>query len=256
MKRPPMRNNLILLLVIFLFTACATKKEIVYFQDANTINEKLIQQKFEPIIESNDILHIAISSMNEAVLAPFIRNKGAEGTANNTHPSLQGYLVDAEGNIHFPLIGDFLVVGKSRGQVEKDLKEKLFEYITDVVVDVRIMNFKMTVLGEVNNPGVYSIPDERVTLPQALGLAGDLSEDGKRENVLVIREVNGKQEVARIDLTKMDFFSSPYYFLKQNDVIYVEPSLKGIKKSGFIPSVPALLSLFTIVLTSVILLTN
>ena len=103
---------------------------------------------------------------------------------------------------------------------------------------------------------MYSISDEQVTLPQAIGLAGDLSEDGRRENVMVIRQKDGKQEVTRIDLTKTDFFSSPFYFLKQNDVVYVEPSLKGVKKSGFIPDVPALLSLFTVVLTSVILITR
>ena len=155
-------------------------------------------------------------------------------------------------------INDFLfaVAGKTRGQVKAQLKAELSEYIKDVVVDVRIMNFKITVIGEVNIPGVYTIADERVTLPQALGLAGDLSQDGKRENIMVIREVDGKQQVARVDLTKTDFFSSPYYFLKQNDVVYVEPSLKGVKKSGFIPDIPAMLSLFTIVLSSIILLTR
>jgi len=125
-----------------------------------------------------------------------------------------------------------------------------------VVVDVRILNFKITVLGEVNNPGVFEIQDERVTLPQAIGLAGDLNKDGKRENITVIREENGVQKVSRIDLTKTDLFSSPFYYLKQNDVVYVEPSLKGVKKAGFIPDVPALLSLFTVVLSTVIILTR
>lgn len=244
------------LLLASLLTSCATKKEIIYFQDAEDLNSLTNQQTFEPIIESNDILHIAISSMNEEVLAPFRRNTGLEGNISNSNEGLQGYLVNADGDIRFPVLGDLSVAGKTRGDAEKALKSKLSEFITDVVVDVRIMNFKVTVLGEVNNPGVYSVPDERVTLPQALGLAGDLSEDGRRENVLVIREVDGKQQVSRIDLTNTAFFTSPYYFLKQNDVVYVEPSLKGVKKSGFIPDVPALLSLFTVVLTSVILLTR
>ena len=194
--------------------------------------------------------------MNEEVLAPFMRKIGLEGNVSNSNAGLQGYLVNVNGSIRFPVIGDIAVSGKTRGEVEALLKAKLSEFITDVVVDVRIMNFKVTVIGAVNAPGVYSVPDERVTLPQAIGLAGDLSEDGKRDNVLVIREVDGKQQVSRIDLTKTDFFSSPYYFLKQNDVVYVEPSLKGVKKSGFIPDIPALLSLFTVVLTSVILLTR
>jgi len=245
-----------LLSIVILVTSCATKKEIIYFQDAEKLNDKLNEQSFEPIIENNDILYVAISSLDKAVLAPFSRNTGLEGNITNSNAGLEGYLVDVDGAINFPVIGDIAVAGKTRGQVKDLLKAALSEYIIDVVVDVRIMNFKITVIGEVNVPGVYTIADERVTLPQALGLAGDLSEDGKRENVMVIREIDGKQQVARIDLTKTDFFTSPYYFLKQNDVVYVEPSLKGVKKSGFIPDVPALLSLVTIVLSSIILLTR
>lgn len=251
-----MKNFFILFSLAILATSCATKKEIIYFQDAETLNDKLSEQNFEPIIENNDILYVAISSMDEAVLAPFKRNTGLEGNVTNSNAGLQGYLVNVDGSINFPVIGNIPVAGKTRGQVKEQLRAELSEYITDVVVDVRIMNFKITVIGEVNAPGVYTIDDERVTLPQALGLAGDLSEDGKRENIMVIREIDGKQQVAHVDLTKTDFFSSPYYFLKQNDVIYVEPSLKGVKKSGFIPDIPALLSLFTIVLSSVILLTR
>lgn len=251
-----MRNIFSLLSVLLIATSCATKKEIIYFQDAEMLNSKLSEQAFEPIIESNDILYIAISSMNEEVLAPFKRNTGLEGNTTNSNAGLQGYLVNVDGSIRFPVIGKIAVAGKTRGEAEADLKTKLAEFITDVVVDVRIMNFKITVIGGVNAPGVYTIPDERVTLPQAIGLAGDLSQDGKRDNILVIREIDGKQQVSRIDLTKTEFFSSPYYFLKQNDVVYVEPSLKGVKKSGFIPDIPAMLSLFTIVLSSIILLTR
>lgn len=251
-----MKNFLILLSVITLLTSCATKKEIVYFQDADNLAERKNNQTFEPIIESNDILYVSISSMNEAVLMPFKRSTGMEGNMSNSNAGLQGYLVNVDGDIRFPVIGNVSVAGKTRGQVEAELKSKLSEFITDVVVDVRIMNFKITVIGEVNNPGVYSIADERVTLPQALGLAGDLSEDGRRDNILVIREIDGQHQVSRIDLTKTDFFSSPYYFLKQNDVVYVEPSTKGVKKSGFIPDIPALLSLMTVVLSTIILLTR
>ncbi|MBL4664184.1 MAG: polysaccharide biosynthesis/export family protein [Flavobacteriaceae bacterium] len=251
-----MKKFFILFSVLILATSCASKKEIIYFQDADGLNDKLSDQNFEPIIETNDILYVAISSIDEAVIAPFKRNTGLEGNITNSNAGLQGYLVNVDGTINFPVIGDVSVAGKTRGQVKSDLRAALSEYITDVVVDVRIMNFKITVLGEVNAPGVYTIQDERVTLPEALGLAGDLSEDGKRENIMVIRKVNGKQQVAHVDLTKTDFFSSPFYFLKQNDVVYVQPSLKGVKKSGFIPDIPALLSVVTIILSSIILLTR
>ncbi|MEL6812160.1 MAG: polysaccharide biosynthesis/export family protein [Bacteroidota bacterium] len=251
-----MNQILTILCLALLFSSCATKKEILYFQDAELLNQQMATQSFEPIIENNDILHIAISSMNEEVLAPFKRNTGLEGNINNNNPGLQGYLVSSEGSIQFPVLGTVAVAGKTRGQVQTELKSLLSEFITDVVVDVRIMNFKVTVMGEVKAPGVYNIADERITLPQALGRAGDLTEDGKRGNILVIREIDGKQQVARIDITKTEFFTGPYYFLKQNDVVYVEPSLRGVKKSGFIPDIPALLSLFTVVLSGVIILTR
>lgn len=251
-----MKKILLFLATAQLLVSCATKKQIVYFQDApmgTTIGE---QQKFVPVIESNDILHISVSSMNDDVLVPFRRNNEGQNNANNNNPGLQGYLVNADGNIRFPVIGEFPVAGKTRDMVVAELSARLKEFITDIVLDVRIINFKVTVLGEVNNPGVYTINDERVTVPQALGLAGDLSEDGKRGNIMVIREENGKQTVTKLDLRSTDFFNSPYYFLKQNDILYVEPSLKGVKKSGFIPDVPAMLSLVTVVLSTVILLTR
>lgn len=251
-----MRKIFTALTLILLATSCATKKEIIYFQDAEILNERSNSQTFEPIIENNDILHIAVSSMNEEVLTPFKRQTGVEGNVNNSNPGLQGYLVNAEGQIRFPVLGSVEVRGKTRGAVEQLLQTRLGEFITDVVVDVRIINFKVTVIGEVNQPGVYRIQDERVTLPQAIGLAGDLSQDGRRDNILLIRQIDGKQQVSRIDLTKSELFSSPFFFLKQNDVIYVEPSSKGIKKSGFIPDIPALLSLVTVGLSIVILLTR
>lgn len=244
-----------MLILVLAVSSCATKKEIIYFQDIDELDLKDISQTFEPIIEKNDILYISVSSMDEELVKPFQRTTQTENRTN-INPELQGYLVGTDGLIRFPVLGGIEVAGKTRAEVENIIQTQLKQYVLDVVVDVRIMNFKITVLGEVNAPGVYRISDERVTLPQALGLAGDLSEDGKRDQVVVIREENGKQRVTRIDLTGSEVFSSPFYFLKQNDVVYVEPSLKGVKKSGFIPDIPALLSLFTIVLSSIVLLTR
>lgn len=234
--------------------SCATKKEILYFQDAEKLNQQQTAQYFEPKIEPNDILYISVSSFDEALLKPFNKNTGSENTNNDNQ--LQGYLVSSEGSIQYPGLGKIDVVGKTRKEIIESLTTQLSEYVKDVVVDVRIINFKVTVLGEVSNPGVYTVKDERITIPQAIGLAGDFTVDGKRETVTIIREENGRQKVTKIDFTKTDFFSSPYYFLKQNDIVYVEPSLKGVKKSGFIPNVPALLSLVTIVLSTVIILTR
>jgi polysaccharide export outer membrane protein len=246
---------ILLLLSITLFS-CATKKQILYFQDAENLNLKEIETSFEPIIEPNDILYITVSSIDSDVTKPFTRNIATEGSTSGNNIQLQGYLVDSEGDIRFPVLGTLPVMGKTRGPVEKELKAKLSEYIRDVVVDVRIINFKVTVIGEVNTPGVFRIQDERVTLPEAIALAGDFTEDGKRKEVTVIREENGVRKVSKIDYTSSQIFTSPYYFLKQNDIVYVEPSLKGVRKSGFIPDVPALLSFVTVVLSTVIILTR
>ncbi|MDC8000262.1 polysaccharide biosynthesis/export family protein [Aequorivita todarodis] len=251
-----MNKIAILLLICSGLFSCATKKEILYFQDAEDLNLQEIKTSFEPIIEPNDILYITVSSIDEEVVKPFKRTIGTEGSPVTNNIQLQGYLVDADGNIRFPVLGTLAVMGKTRGTVEQELKAKLSEYITDVVVDVRIINFKITVIGEVKAPGVFRIEDERVTLTEAIALAGDFSEDGSRMEVTVIREENGVRKVSKIDYTSSDFFTSPFYFLKQNDIVYVAPSLKGVKKSGFIPDVPALLSLTTVILSTIILLTR
>lgn len=252
-----MNKIILLLLVSTSLFSCATKKEILYFQDSENLNLKEIDRAFEPIIEPNDILYITVSSIDADVTKPFKRNSGSEGaSAGSNSLELQGYLVDSKGEIRFPVLGSIPVMGKTRGTLEQELKASLSEYITDVVVDVRIINFKVTVIGEVENPGVFRIEDERVTLPEALALAGDFSIDGKRTDVTIIREEDGVRKVARIDYTATELFNGPYYYLKQNDLVYVEPSLKGVKKSGFIPDVPALLSLFTIILSTVIILTR
>ncbi len=253
-----MNKIAVLLLICVSLFSCATKKQILYFQDAENLNLKEIENTFEPIIEPNDILYITVSSIDEEVVKPFMRNSassiGSSGTGGGVE--LQGYLVDSKGAIRFPVLGTLEVTGKTRGALEEELKQKLSDYITDVVVDVRIVNFKVTVIGEVKVPGVYRIQDERITLPEAIALAGDFSEDGLRKQVTVIREENGVRKVSRIDYTSSELFTTPYYFLKQNDLVYVEPSLKGVRKSGFIPDVPALLSLVTVILSTVILLTR
>ncbi|MDX1463399.1 MAG: polysaccharide biosynthesis/export family protein [Marinirhabdus sp.] len=249
-----MKNLFCLLIIVLGLTSCATKKEIIYFQNAEELNQKEAAQYFEPQIIANDILYISVSALSEEVLQPYKRNLGERST--NVDEQLRGYLVATDGTIQYPGLGKVMVAGKTRKEAIEILTEKLSAYVKDIVVDVRIINFKITVLGEVSRPGVYTIKDERVTLPQAIGLAGDFTLDGNREQVVIIRQVEGAQQVARIDFTQTDLFSSPYYFLKQNDVVYVEPSLKGVKKSGFIPDVPALLSLVTIVLSAVIIISR
>lgn len=249
-----MKQIILLIIGSCCLFSCATKKEILYFQDAENLNQQQTAQYFEPKIEPNDILYISVSALEEKVIKPFQKVTGLQTETRDEQ--LQGYLVSPNGSIQYPGLGPVAVVGKTRVEVISLLTDKLSVFVKDVVVDVRIINFKITVLGEVATPGVYTIKDERVTIPQAIGLAGDFTADGKRETVTIIRAENGVQKVTKVDFTKTDFFSSPYYFLKQNDIIYVEPSLRGVKKSGFIPDVPAVLSVATIILTAVILITR
>tara|TARA_R110000787_G_scaffold188717_1_gene300498 strand:- start:18806 stop:19591 length:786 start_codon:yes stop_codon:yes gene_type:complete len=249
-------SKVILCLILTInLLSCASKKDILYFQDSETLNLEKIEKTFEPLIEENDILYITVSSINEVVLRPFLKTQQIQQT-NSKNPGLDGYLVKADGSIGFPVLGDVKVDGLTRAEVENVLKSKISKYVNDVVVDVRIMNFEITVIGEVKAPGVFTINDERVTLPEALALAGDLTTDGKRSTITIIREEDGIRKVSKIDYTNSEFFNSDFYFLKQNDLVYVEPSSKGIKKSGFIPDIPALLALFTVILSTVILLTN
>jgi len=196
--------------------------------------------------------------VNQEVLEPFLRVKQYQltNTVYSSNPGLSGYLVNIDGNISFPIIGDVNVEGQTRQYIEEYLKTEISKYVKDVVVDVRIMNFKVTVIGEVKRPGVYQIVDERVTLLEALALAGDLTEYADRHSVTIIREENDVQKVTKIDLTTADIYNSPFYFLKQNDLVYVEPSKKGVVKTGHIDDITTLLAIITLTLSSIILITN
>ena len=251
-------NKIIYLLFAFLILSCASKKDVLYFQDSSELNLKEINKEFQPIIEVNDILYVTLSSVDQEVLEPFLRVKQLQITNSvyNSNPGLGGYLVNVDGNISFPIIGDIKVEGQTRQYIENYLKTEISKYVKDVVVDVRIMNFKVTVIGEVKKPGVYSIVDERVTLTEALALAGDLTADANRHAITIIREENDVQKVMKIDLTTTDLYSSSFYFLKQNDLVYVEPSKKGVVKTGFVSDISILLSIVTVLLSATILITN
>ncbi|HET8885498.1 MAG TPA: polysaccharide biosynthesis/export family protein [Salinimicrobium sp.] len=226
--------------------SCSTKEEIVYFDNAESLEgiENLLE--YEPVIEENDVLRINVSSMNEEVVSPFQMNLGGQTSGGGgQNLSLTGYLVDVDGNIQFPILGKIPVAGKTRMEIETMLQTKIREYVTDAVVSVRIMNFRVTVLGEVRSPGRKDITDGRVSIPELIAMSGDITYNGKRENILVIREIEGVKQIGRVDMTSADVFKNPFYYLKQNDVVYVEPTYKQVKSAGFITSYTGVLSLFT-----------
>ncbi|MGX7689898.1 polysaccharide biosynthesis/export family protein [Flectobacillus roseus] len=228
------RLSTIYLLVLFgiisTLTSCVQTKQIVYFQGDSlkysTLNFIPPKQK---IIQSNDILAVVVSSLSEESNIIFNLPNTNSLIYSNYSTSMTknqplGYFVDSLGYISIPVVGKIKVKGYTTNEASDIIIGKLGNILKEPTVSVRILNHKISVLGEVNRPGVYNLIEDRITVPEALGLAGDLTIFGKRDNVLLIREASlGKRELIRIDLTKRDILESPYYYLMQNDVLYVEP---------------------------------
>ncbi|NJW53414.1 sugar transporter [Salinimicrobium sp. CDJ15-91] len=252
----PLKNKLrsfvslklfLLILMIFSISSCSTKKEIVYFQDFERLPNMAAPEDFVAKIEINDVLRVDVSSMDQELSAPFQLNlnQSSGGGGGNQNSSMTGYLVNSEGYINFPVLGEIYVEGKSREELEEELTTVLREkYLKDAVVRVRIVNFKVTVMGETGS-SVIDVMDERISVPQAIAMSGDITYDGKRNNILVIRQVDDEMKYETLDLTSVDIFQNPFYWLKQNDIVYVEPTYRKVKSAGFITSWQGLVSIVT-----------
>lgn len=249
------RKPLLGMLVFLLFTGCATKEEVVYFQDIEEIQDLDPPEDFVPEIEVNDVLRIDVSSLNDEVVEPFQLDVSQQGGGGGGNAVLNGYLVEPDGTISFPVLGEVYVLGMTRNEVEEHLTEALEEYVTDAVVRVRIVNFKVTVMGETGS-SVLDVPDGRISIPQAIARSGDISYSGKRENILVIRQHAGELTYGRVDLTSAKVFENPYYYLKQNDIVYVEPTYRRIKSAGFITSWQGIVSMVTTAFSLYLLFTR
>ena len=258
-----MKKFIFLLLIILSISSCATREEIVYFQNLEKLDEMAPIQPFEPRIEVNDVLQITVSSFNPESAAPFNLNYSSQslssgssslgGSSGGSRSSrggnaLTGYMVETDGTIKFPVLGKISVINKTRRELEEDLGQRLQEYVTDAVVRVRIQNFKVTVMGETGS-SVIQVPDEQVSILEVIAMAGDITYEGKRENVLIIRNHNGELSYGRVDLTDVDVFQSPFFYLKQNDIVYVEPTYRQVKSAGFIQDYSGFLSIITSVLS-------
>jgi polysaccharide export outer membrane protein len=220
------------------FSSCSTPKNITYFRDIpDTMRRKIVDQSAynTPVIQPDDILQVTIQTLDPTATAmlnlennatwPITTNAPGPTGVNTPAANVSGYLVDKNGYVILPLLGKVSVKGKTTDQVRDEIRNKAAEFYKDPVVNVRFANFKVTVLGEVTRPSTYVMPNEKVTLLDAIGMAGDLTIYGKRENVMLIRDNdNGKKEFIRLNLNDSKVFSSPYYYLHQGDVIYVEPN--------------------------------
>ena len=220
------KTNFILLTCVIgaIMASCTSSKDILYFQDLEQANIKQLANAYEAVIKKDDRLTIVVSGPDKSVIAPYNLTLG-ETTTGTASPetSTLSYLVDKNGNIDFPVLGTIHVEGMTRNQLADHLKTLISKDIINPIVYVSFKNYKITILGEVKNPGTYVMDSEKVTILQALGKAGDLNLTALRE-VMLLREVNGQQTYERIDLTKSDILSSPYYYLQQNDVLYIPPS--------------------------------
>jgi polysaccharide biosynthesis/export protein len=246
------------------FCSCTPSKQVVYLYDlgdttsANAATLYEAQSLFETPIQKNDQLWITVGGSNAWDL-PVINSGSGAGTGGGggafvtTGNSVLGYLVEADGKIQFPNIGRVQAEGFTRTQLEIKLAELLKDYTKNPVVNVRFLNYFVSVLGEVNKSGRYPMPTERITILEAITLAGDITDLGKRDNVLLIREVNGKRTFSRIDLTSKSLFQSPNYYLRSNDVVYVEPvKAKFISRSG----APQYVSLIAVGLSLILTIIN
>lgn len=247
-----------LLITIGLFTSCASKKDVILFQDIQLSQQDLVNYAF-PKIQINDILDIKVSALNPETAVPYnasIANINALQSLDLI--KLNGYLVSEKGTVILPVLGDIVVSGKTKDELEKELVHILESkgHLKNPTVNVRILNAKVTVLGEVKMPGTYAYTEQYISLLQALGSAGDVTAEANRKEVVIIREEDGLRKYHKIDLTKSDWFNSPFFTIKQNDIVYVYPNNVKVKSTGFIGNTGTVLSVISILLTSFVLLTR
>lgn len=220
----------LLLLTLLLLGACVSTKKTVYFGNIPADDPTIqLPEYHEPIVQVDDILHITIQTIDGGTTTAINRLSGGAADAGNPAPvandsAPNGYLVDEEGQITLPMLGTLNVAGLTTSEVRTLIGEAAAKYFNDPTVQVRFANFKITVIGEVSKPATYTVPNEKITLLDAIGMAGDLTIYGKRQTVLLIRDIKGKKEFVRFDLNDYSTFTSPYFYLKQNDVVYVEPT--------------------------------
>jgi len=232
----------------FLLFSCTSSKNIAYFESQRDTAFNFIIDTVEAPIQKNDLLNINISSLNKVASADFNMEQNAE----------KGYLVDNEGNIQMPTLGTVAAEGFTKKQLKEKITKSILDkgLLLDPIVEIRHLNFEVTVLGEVGRPAVITVPSEQISLVKALGLAGDLTIYGRRDNILLIREENGRRTSTHLNINSVEFLNSPYYYLKHNDMIYVEPNKTKIASTDrsvvVLPIVLSSISILLLTLTTII----
>jgi polysaccharide export outer membrane protein len=257
--------RILCLVTLVISASCVSNRKLAYFSNLNSPAdyEQNILNRSTPVIQPGDLLSITVNSLspesnillNNGVLLP---TTGTSLVSNEAaRKASEGYLVDQSGAIQFPLLGRVVLSGLTREAATTKLTTELTTTVKKPVVNISYLNFRITVLGEVTKPSSFIVSNEHVTLLEALGLAGDMTAYGRRENVLVIREKGGKRIITRLDLTNKDVFASPYFYLQQNDVVYIEPdkarSLQASSRAVNLPMYISIASVIAIVISSLLL---
>ena len=256
---------ILVIVAVILLGSCANSEKVAYFQNANEINLTESKGLYDAHIRPKDILTITVSTTDPLAAKPFnlvvMNPLNSSGNINSGNTgSLQTYLVDNEGMINFPILGKIKVGGLSKTDCESMITGMIKPYMAESenpIVTVKMASYKVTVIGEVQHPGTFPVAQEKINVLEAIAQAGDLSIYGKRDNIMLIREKdNGEKEIHKLDLTDADLFNSPYYYLQQNDVIYVEPNRVKAKNSSIGQSTTIWLSFIGIVTSVASLLVN
>ena len=255
-KRKPLIIGCLIVLMTFATSSCVSNKKMLYFQDIEGVENSTVLANYQPKIQSGDLLNINVAAIDAEAALPFnLYETPVVGTyTSNLKPLF--YLVNTDGEINFPVLGTLKVAGFTSKELTKSLSEQLASYITKPIVNIRLTNFKITVLGEVKTPGTYPVANERISIIEAIGLAGDLTIQGKRTTVTLVREVQGERKFVTIDLTNKKLFNSPYYYLAQNDVIYVEPNKTKVNSSAVGSNAGLILSSISTLISLIAILTR
>lgn len=242
----------IILISILFFASCASKKKVLYLQDLETYKVDKDTSKNNIRFKRNDEVTVTVSSADGKSAIPFnlpLVSESNGGSINNQR-SIQAYLVDEQGKIQFPIIGEVKVVGLTKTELRKLLIQKISKYVKDPIVNIRITNFRISVIGEVRNPGVYNVRGERMSIIEALSLAGDMTVYGKRKTLTVIREDdNGVKHHHRLDITSSKILDSEFYYLQQNDIVMVSPNGAQVQSAAFNRNTPVYVSIASLLIS-------
>jgi polysaccharide export outer membrane protein len=255
MRLKYIKLNKVFIILILILQSCVSKKQVLYMQDIINTDVSKVSSTFNTLQE-NDIIKIEVSSMEMKASQPFNKVQSESIGGSLVLMQLNGYLVSKNKTIIFPVLGEISVAGKTPQELENHLKNRLESegYLIKPNVSIRLLNGKVTVLGEVNNPGTYTFTEKNITFFQCLGLAGDLTIDGNRKDIILIRESDGQRTITKLDLTSASFLSSPYQNIQPNDVIIVNPNSKKIVSAGLVGNISTVLSIASILLSTIILI--